>query len=67
LTQRVTGWSEKVRKMGVGKMARIQTKYEHEGPCAIADEEVDNGGAAPAIAQSKEELDESEDKEDGFK
>ena len=48
-------------------MARIQTKYEHEGPCAIADEEVDNGGAAPAIAQSKEELDESEDKEDGFK
>jgi len=53
--------------MGVGKKARIQTEYEHESPCTVADEEVDNGGAAPALAQSNQELDECEDKEDGFK
>jgi hypothetical protein len=39
--------------MGVGKKARIQTEYEHESPCTVTDEEIDNGGAAPTIAQSK--------------
>ena len=53
--------------MEVAKKVKTQTEYEHESPCTVADEEVDNGGAAPAIAQSSQELDECEDEEDDFK
>jgi len=35
-------------------------------PCTITHEEVDDGGAAPAVAESNEEFEESEDKEDGL-
>jgi hypothetical protein len=52
LTQRVAGWKEKVRNVEVRKEVRQRTEYEHECPCTVAYEEVDDGGAAPAIAQS---------------
>jgi len=66
LTQRVTGWREKMRNVEVRKKAGQRTEYEHECPCTVADEEVDDGGAAPAVAESNEEFEESEDKEDGL-
>jgi hypothetical protein len=43
-----------------------RTEYEDESPCTVTDEEEYDGGAAPAIAEGNQELDESKDKKDSF-
>lgn len=43
-----------------------RTKDEDKGPCAVAHEEEENGGAAPAITESNDKLEKSEDKKDSL-
>jgi hypothetical protein len=44
-----------------------RTEYEDKGPCTITNKKKDDGGAAPATTKGNEELDECEDKKNGFK
>lgn len=42
----------------------MRTEYEDKGPCAVAHEEKENGGTAPAITDRDDELEKSEEKKD---
>jgi hypothetical protein len=44
-----------------------RTEYEGESPCAITHEDEDDGGAAPAIVEGNQELDECKNEKNGFK
>ena len=48
-------------------MQARRTEYKNESPCAVTDEEEDDGCAAPATAERNQKLDECKDKKDGFK